>query len=166
MFRPLYRVQPVMMPKGAAAWPGLWNEGPGASGSLMALYPDVRTLHVGLALLSGGLFLLRGLGLQRRAAWPMLRPVRLTTYVVDSALLAAGVTLFVMLPAPAFANGWLTTKLALIAIYIVLGSYGLARGRTPGVRLACFLGAMFVYLNIIGVAVTHQPLGLLTLLSR
>jgi|SRR6185437_7769720 len=117
-----------------------------------------------LALLSGGLFCLRGFGVQRQASWPMLRPVRVVTYVVDSALLAAGLTLFLMLPRPIFANGWLLAKLLLIVAYIVLGSHALARGRTPATRLISFLAALFVYANIIGVTVTHHPLGLLTLL--
>ena len=65
----------------------------------------------------------------------------------------------VMLPRGMFANGWLTTKLIVLVVYIILGTFALKRGRTPVVRRICYVGALLAYLAIIGIAIAHQPLG-------
>lgn len=58
-----------------------------------------------------------------------------------------------------FANGWLTTKLVLLAIYVVLGSLALKPTRTPRERLAFYTAALLIYASILGVARMHHPLG-------
>ncbi len=69
----------------------------------MSLYPDVKAVHMTAAALSGTLFLLRGIAVQLRARWPRSAPVRYASYVVDTVLLAAGLTLATILPRATFA---------------------------------------------------------------
>jgi len=74
--------------------------------------------------------------------------------------------LAVMLPAAMFANGWLTLKLMLVVLYIVLGTFALKRGRTPRVRATSYLAALLTFGTIIGIALAHHPLGWLLRFTR
>jgi len=61
------------------------------------------------------------------------------------------------------AQGWLTAKVVLLVVYIVLGSLALRRAPTLRARAGCFAAAVAVYLFIAGIAVRHDPLGVLRL---
>jgi uncharacterized membrane protein SirB2 len=123
-------------------------------------YPAFRALHVGAVIASGSLFLLRALALNLAgAAWPLRRPVRSLAYVVDSALLAAAIALAAIIGQYPFANAWLTAKLLLLILYIVLG-YRALRAPTRVSRLICLAGAAATFLFIVSVARAHDPLGI------
>ena len=109
-------------------------------------------------MLSGGLFLLRGAGVLAGAGErAMAAGWRYTSYVIDTALLVAGVVLAVQLSLNPLEVGWFGIKLLLLLVYIVLGSFALKRGRTPAVRATCYLLALTVYGWMIGVAIRHDP---------
>lgn len=115
--------------------------------------------HVLLVLLSGLLFAFRGAGVLTGAGERVMAPPwRYTSYVIDTALLLAGVALAVQLALSPFEVPWFGIKLALLVVYIVLGSFALKRGRTPGIRLTCYLLAIVIYLWMMGVALRHDPL--------
>lgn len=133
---------------------------------MLEFYPEIKFVHVAAVLASGAIFLLRGLAVQHDARWPLAAPVRWLSYGVDTVLLAAAVMLLAIIPSSLYANGWLTAKLAMLVIYIVLGTLALKRGRTRGVRLASFLAALAVYGSIIAIARLHHPLGPLSALVQ
>ena len=54
---------------------------------------------------------------------------------------------------------WLGLKLALLVVYIVLGSFALKRGRTRGQRLVFFIAALAVVLGMVGIALARHPAG-------
>src|SRR6516165_6571105 len=127
---------------------------------MLALYTQIKWVHVAAALLSGVLFVTRGLLVQGgRTRLAMAAPVRYASYGVDTVLLAAALMLAVALPGALFSNQWLTVKIALVVLYIGLGSAALRRARTPRGRAVCFAAALFVYASIIGIALAHHPLG-------
>ena len=128
---------------------------------MLEYYPEIKWVHVAAVYTSGGLFLLRGFALQMGAGWPMVAPLRYLSYSIDIVLLTAAFMLFTILPGAVFANGWLYTKLALLIVYIVLGSLALKRGSTRGRRTVFYMTALVVYAYMIGVARTHHPLGFL-----
>ena len=128
---------------------------------MIEFYPEIKWVHVAAVYTSGGLFLLRGFALQLGAGWPMAAPLRYLSYGIDTVLLTAAFMLFTILPGAVFANGWLYTKLALLIVYIVLGSLALKRASTRSVRTACYFAALLVYAYMIGVARAHHPLGFL-----
>ena len=130
---------------------------------MIEFYPQIRHAHIGLALLSGGLFALRGLMLLAGMRWPNAAPVRYFSYTVDTALLTAALMLLTILPGALYANGWLAVKLVLIVLYVVLGVFALRRGRTRGVRAACYVAALLVFAQVYLIARTHHPLGALYL---
>jgi uncharacterized membrane protein SirB2 len=124
-------------------------------------YSPVKWAHVGLVLASGALFALRGALVLVGQRWAMSRPWRLLSYGIDTLLLTAGVTLWVMLSPNPIASPWLGVKLMLLVLYIVLGSLALKRARSPTARRASYAGALMIYLFMASVATSHHPLGFL-----
>lgn len=124
-------------------------------------YSHLKSTHIGLVLVSGGLFALRGALVLAGQSWAMAKPWRMLSYGIDTLLLAAGVTLWVSLSLNPVASPWLGAKLLLLVLYIVLGSLALKRARTPAARRASYVGALIVYLFMASVASSRHPLGLL-----
>ena len=133
---------------------------------LIGLYGDIRFAHVSCVLLSGGLFLSRGL--MRIADAPIAnhRALHVSSYLIDTALLSAGVLLTLILQQYPLTDAWLTTKVLLLIVYIALGLYALKRAHRRSARVMAYLGALVTYAFIIGVAVTHHPAGWFTLMRR
>jgi uncharacterized membrane protein SirB2 len=86
--------------------------------------------------------------------------------MIDSVLLTAALMLVSILHQYPFVNGWLTAKVSLLVVYIVLGTFALKRGATPAIRTACFIAALSVYLYIGSIAIEHDPRGVLLLLRH
>jgi uncharacterized membrane protein SirB2 len=115
-------------------------------------FEGIRALHVGAALASGTLFLMRGLAMWNGSRLGMAAPVRYLSYAIDTVLLGAAVALATMLQRIPLADRWLTTKLALVVLYIVLGSLALRRAPTARARRACLVAALLVFAAIYLVA--------------
>lgn len=128
---------------------------------MIEFYPQIKLVHVGAVLTSGCLFFIRGLARQFGASWPRLAPVRYLSYTVDTILLTAAFMLMTVLHQYPFVQAWLTVKLTLIVIYIVLGALALSHGRTPRTRWLCFAAAVSTFGMIVSIARTHHPLGFL-----
>jgi uncharacterized membrane protein SirB2 len=128
--------------------------------ALMAFYPQIKWVHVAAISTSGTLFTLRGALLQAgRPRWAMAAPVRYFSYTVDTVLLTAALMLLTILPGAMFANGWLTVKVTLVVVYIVLGVFALNRAKTRRGRLLAYLAALATFGTIYSIARSHQPLG-------
>ncbi|MBS0456196.1 MAG: SirB2 family protein [Proteobacteria bacterium] len=129
---------------------------------MAAYYPQIKDVHVGAVTASGVLFLARGIGVQAGARWAMLKPVRITSYVIDTILLIAAGLLTAILQQYPFVDGWLTAKVLWLLVYIGLGTFALKRGRTPRTRRTCFVAALAVYAFIVSIAIAHDPRGVLS----
>jgi uncharacterized membrane protein SirB2 len=132
---------------------------------MLEFYPQIKWVHVAAVICSGLLFALRGTAQLAGARWTLAAPLRFLSYAIDTTLLTAALMLATILHQYPFVNGWLTVKVCLLLVYIVLGTFALKRGRTPRVRLICFIGAIVVYLFIASVARTHDPRGFFSLLG-
>ena len=127
---------------------------------MIEFYAQIKWVHVATIIVSGMLFLLRGsLVLAGKERIAMLAPLRFLSYGIDTVLLSAALMLLTILPHAMFANGWLTVKLALVVVYIALGSLALKLGRTARARTIAFVAALAVYLSIIAIARSHDPMG-------
>ena len=126
---------------------------------MAAWYLQILWIHIGCVIASGSLFFTRGC--MMLAGLPAANHVALRriSVVVDSLLLAAAITLTTIIHQYPFVQAWLTVKVILLVVYIVLGVLALRRGRTRAVRATCFAAAMIVFLFIVTVARTHDPLG-------
>ena len=123
-------------------------------------YLTLRHAHIGFAILSVSLFALRG-GLMLaesprvHSAW-----LRYPSYAIDTLLLTAALMLASVVNQYPFGNGWLTMKVALLVVYVVLGSLALKRGRTRRIRIAALVAALLTVGFLVTVARAHHPLGI------
>lgn len=126
---------------------------------MIEFYPQIKSVHVAAVILSGGLFALRGAMMLTRSRLTHHPALRHLSYAIDTVLLAAALMLVSILHQYPFAQDWLTAKVALLLVYIVLGTLALKRGRTRAIRSGCFFAALAVYLFIVSVAIAHDPWG-------
>ena len=124
----------------------------------MAFYPRIREVHILAAVLSGSLFALRGACALAGMRWPRAAPVRYLSYFIDSTLLTAALMLVTILPAPMFANHWLTVKLCFVVLYIALGIAAM-RARRRGMQAGFYVAALLAFALVVGIARAHHPLG-------
>ena len=132
---------------------------------MIEFYPQIKLAHICCVLASGFLFALRGLGVQLGASMAMAAPVRYLSYSIDTALLTTAFMLMTVLQQYPFVQPWLTVKVTLVLIYILLGAFALKRARTRTLRLTCWIGALVVFGFIISIARSHDPLGALRFLA-
>jgi uncharacterized membrane protein SirB2 len=132
---------------------------------MIEFYLQIKWVHVAAVLASGGLFALRGIAMLCGARWYMAAPIRYLSYTIDTVLLTAAFMLATVLHQYPFVHGWLTAKVLLLIVYVVLGSYALKRGATRAIRALTFIAAVLVYAFIISVARTHDPRGVFAMLG-
>ncbi|WP_222565246.1 SirB2 family protein [Novilysobacter antarcticus] len=128
---------------------------------MIEFYPQIKSIHIAMAITSGLIFALRGAGVLAGMRWPHWLPVRWTSYTVDTALLTAALMLLTMLPGAMFANGWLTVKLLLLVVYIVLGVFAIKRGRTRMAKAGFYVAALLTFGMVYSIARAHSPWGFL-----
>jgi uncharacterized membrane protein SirB2 len=107
------------------------------------------------------LFCVRGLLMLAGSAHANHLLLRWLSYVIDTSLFAAALLLMTLLHQYPIQQDWLTIKVLLIVVYVVLGSFALRRARTYRARAGLFAAAVLVYLFVISVARAHDPLGAL-----
>jgi uncharacterized membrane protein SirB2 len=129
---------------------------------MIEFYSQIKLVHVGSVLASGGLFFVRGLAAQLGATWAMAVPLRYVGYTIDLVLLTAAMMLASMLHQDPFVHGWVTAKVLLLVVYVVLARLALRPERTAMARTAAWLAALGVYAMIYSVARAHDPLGVLS----
>lgn len=137
------------------------------------LYVLAKYLHVACVTLSIAGFVVRGLlqwrmsALARRRSERKVPPrwLRMLPHINDTLLLAAGLTLMVLIGQYPFVDAWLTAKFFGLIAYIILGALALKPGRPARVRLAAGIAAIGVFGWIVSVALGKQPLGWLAALA-
>lgn len=127
--------------------------------ALIEHYITLRVLHVGFVTASGSLFALRAFATLAGARWPLSRPARVASWVIDTGLLSAGALLWAALQLNPVVQVWLGAKLLLLPVYIGLGTMALRRARTPTARLGWTLAALACFGWIVGTAIAHHPQG-------
>lgn len=122
-------------------------------------YPLIKLGHISLVALSAGLFSARGLAVLWGARWAMQAGARKLSVAIDSLLLAAGLSLWLLLGLNPTHELWLGFKLGLLLLYIVLGSIALKRGRSRGQRALALIAAWLILGFMVSVARHRHPLG-------
>ncbi len=114
----------------------------------------LKHLHMTMAVLSILGFLLRGYWAWASPALLARKPVKIVPHIVDTLLLAAAIGLLIAYGWNPFAFGWLTAKIVLLVVYIVLGTIAL-KGRVTGApRAVAFFAAVAVFAWILEIAFT------------
>lgn len=124
------------------------------------LYLIVKKIHIISVLLSFSLFLFRGGLMFADSRWLKNPFVKYTPHVVDSVLLTSALWLMSIVHMYPFVHHWLTLKVGLLVLYIVLGSFALKRGRSKKERGIFFVFATLTFLFIVSVARAHDPWGI------
>jgi len=127
-------------------------------------YAQIKILHIACVVCSGVLFTARGALMWAESRWANDAILRRMSYAIDTVLLGSAVSLAGILHQFPFVSSWLTAKILLLVVYVLLGTFALRRGRTRLIRQGCFVAALSVYAFIISVAMTHNPRGLLVFL--
>lgn len=123
-------------------------------------YLGLRHAHIGLVLLSVSIFVLRGSLMLAQLPGAQSPWLKYPSYLVDTLLLTAALMLTSAIQQYPFTTSWLTMKVVLLVLYVVLGSIALQRGRTLVVRAAAFVAAILTVGFLYSVARAHHPLGL------
>ena len=123
-------------------------------------YVGLRQAHIGFAMLSIALFLVRGGLMLAESRLLQARTLQILPHVIDTMLLTTALMLTTVIHQYPFTTGWLTAKVVLLVVYIVLGSVAIKRGRTRGTRVAAFIAALLTVGFLVSVARAHHPLGL------
>lgn len=127
---------------------------------MIEYYPQLRALHIAAVIVSGSLFLLRGLlARSGRGGLALLPLPRYLSYAVDTALLLSALALVAVLPGATFVTGWLHAKLALLPAYIALGWLALRSRAGSARQLLCLAGALLAFGAMIAIARSRDPLG-------
>lgn len=128
---------------------------------MIEFYPQIKFVHVAAVIASGSLFALRALLLQFEPGWARAAPVRYLSYSIDTVLLTAALMLMNVLHQYPVVHSWLTVKIALIIVYIVLGSWALKRARTRISQIVFAVAALAVFGFVVSIARSHSPWGVL-----
>ena len=123
-------------------------------------YVGLRQAHIGFAMLSIALFTVRGGLMLAESHLLQTRTLQILPHVIDTMLLTTALMLTTVIHQYPFSTGWLTAKVVLLVVYIVLGSIAIKRGRTRGTRIAAFIAALLTIGFLVSVARAHHPLGL------
>lgn len=123
-------------------------------------YLTLRHAHIGFAILSVSLFTLRGCLMLAQSPHVNSAWLKYPSYLIDTLLLTFALMLMTVIHQYPFVTGWLTMKVTLLVVYVLLGSIALKRGRTRRIRIVALVAALLTVGFLVTVARAHHPLGL------
>ncbi|KAF7598521.1 MAG: regulator SirB [Candidatus Dactylopiibacterium carminicum] len=120
------------------------------------LYLTLKQIHFTAAMLSIGLFFLRGSLQLAGVPWRRWWPLRYLPHLVDTVLLGVAIKLAVLIHQYPLVHGWLTAKLVALLGYILLGHWALRRDQPRRRAVAAFISALLCVGYIVGVGLTKS----------
>lgn len=120
----------------------------------------IKQLHMLFAFISLLGFVTRGVWMLRESPLLMSRWVKILPHINDTLLLASAISLAVLMGLSPGVHPWLLAKIVALCVYIVLGVLAFRHPRKP-VRTLAWLAALVVFMYIVSVAFSKQPLGFL-----
>jgi uncharacterized membrane protein SirB2 len=117
-----------------------------------------KYIHIVSAILTFLFFFTRGIWMlmdssMLRKAW-----VKVAPHCIDAVLLISAIVLAVRIQQFPGTHAWLSAKLIAVLAYIALGMIALRLGPTRVARMSAWWGALAVFLYIVAVAITRNPL--------
>ena len=132
---------------------------------LLAVYGELRWVHVSAVVLSGLGFALRGAWMLTDSPRRAARWVRVAPHGVDTVLLLSALGLMSASAQYPFVFDWLTAKVLALLAYIGCGMVALREGRPKWLKGAFFLLALGCYAFIVSVALRRDPAGFFGVMS-
>ena len=118
----------------------------------------LKLIHVVCAFLSISGFVGRGTLMIRGSSLFSTRMVKVLPHINDTVLLVTAIILASQWGWSALQMPWLLTKIIALLVYIALGMLALKPGRSQTVRISAWLSAIVIFVFIVSVAVTRNPL--------
>jgi uncharacterized membrane protein SirB2 len=118
----------------------------------------IKTIHIATALISITGFTIRGIWMLRDSPQLQQKWVMIAPHINDTVLLLSAIILAVQTNQAPIVQGWLTAKVLGLLVYIGLGMVALRFGKTKPVKALAFLSAIVVFVYIVLVALTKNPL--------
>lgn len=118
-------------------------------------YYLIKHIHMTAAGLSLLLFVVRAYWSVTESALLQKKIVKILPHVIDTVLLTAGIILAAMIGPE---QPWILAKIVLLLLYIGVGTIAIKRGRTPLQRAIAAVAAVALFIYIVGVAISHNPL--------
>jgi uncharacterized membrane protein SirB2 len=132
---------------------------------MVEYYLEIKFVHMLCVGLSGALFAARGVLRLAGSTLAHHALARWASYAIDTTLLTAALMLIGIVHQYPFANGWLTAKVLLLFVYVVLGTYALKRAPSQRTAAIAFVAALAVFATIVGAAVLHDARSWFALLA-
>lgn len=131
-------------------------------GKLRAVdYLLLKQLHTGLALISIAGFVLRWSWRMQQSPLALQRATRIIPHVVDTLLLASALAMIVLAGQVPVGPGWLSSKIAGLLLYILLGMIAMRSAPAKSRSVPAFAAAVLAFCWIVSVAVSKSPRGFL-----
>lgn len=118
----------------------------------MNTYMLFKTIHMACAVLTLLGFSIRGYWMLTESDLLQKKAVRILPHIIDTLLLLSAIMLVIITGLYPFVVGWVTLKLILLVVYIVLGTFALKRGKTKQSRTLFFVAALITVLAIFAIA--------------
>lgn len=128
-------------------------------------YSLIKIIHVSTVGFTGVYFVIRGLSQFNHYQWFRKRWARRVSQYNDTVLLFSGSGMALMIGQYPFVNSWLTAKLLLLIVYIILGMLAFYWLHSQRQKMIAWLAALMVYGYIVGVAVNKNPAWIQAVLS-
>jgi uncharacterized membrane protein SirB2 len=121
-------------------------------------YAAIKMIHVSSVIVSYLLFSLRSIWMLQDSAARQQRWVKIMPHVVDTVLLVSATALAIRINQDPIHDSWLSAKVGGLLLYIVLGMTALKYGKTRKARISALIAAQAVFLYIVLVALTKNPI--------
>lgn len=120
------------------------------------LYPAIKHTHMLLAAISIALFLLRGALALRDIPWRTRFPIlRWLPHANDTLLLTTAIALAVISRQYPIAQDWLSAKVVMLVVYVLMGKVALQPALSKPKRAAWLILSLTCFSAIVTVAVTR-----------
>ena len=124
-------------------------------------YALLKSVHITCAVLSGAGFLARAaVALRHPLLLRRWRAARVLPHAIHTLLLVTAVSMVFQWSGGFAEAGWLHAKIALLLLYIGLGTQALSPRRSPQARAIALLLACACFALIVASALTKTPFGL------
>lgn len=121
-------------------------------------YAVLKIIHVGSVIVSFTLFFVRGIWLIQNSENLRQRWVKVLPHIVDTLLLGSAILLAMTIQQNPLEHAWLTAKVIGLLVYIGLGFIAMRFGKTREIKITAWAAAECVFVYIVLVALTKQPL--------
>jgi len=122
-----------------------------------AYYPWIKLIHISMVTITTSFFIIRFFWMIKYPALLQKTWVKKFPPIIDTILLATGITMAVLTQQYPLQQSWLTAKVIALIAYIVFGMVALKLGSTMRIRIIAGIFALVCVGCIISSALSRSP---------